>query len=220
MAGDTNMGATFTACYATDRVSGSGTGIIHVGGVTGENIDDAPVACCHVTRAVGGPDGTTGGVTGQNYTDSHVGRRHPDRLLLGEQSGKRHRQQSVRHSRRNHPGGWTDAMGTMTLLAECRLGVAVRTHRSVSCIEETINRRTGFRFRPQPEPWHGEILSRKIGPTNRIVNPSQQIDRQETGKAGSEFVNSSVYRRLYDLQPPFVRLSLLLRWIRQKKDRL
>ena len=112
VAGDTNMGATLTACHATDCVSGRGTGIIHVGGVTGENIDGALVACCHVTRAVGGPNGTTGGVTGQNYKDRHVGRRHPDCLLLGKQSGKRHRQQSVRHRRRNHQGGWTDAMGT------------------------------------------------------------------------------------------------------------
>ena len=57
---------TLTACYATGSVTGSGSGTIYVGGVTGHN-SGTLTACYHANGTVSGPAGTTGGVTGRNY---------------------------------------------------------------------------------------------------------------------------------------------------------
>lgn len=48
-------------------MSGSGSGTIYVGGVTGDNLDGTLTACYHANGTVSGPDGTTGGVAGRNY---------------------------------------------------------------------------------------------------------------------------------------------------------
>ena len=62
-----NGGGTLTACYATGSVTGSGSGTVYVGGVTGSNDSGTLTACYHAKGTVSGPDGTTGGVAGRNY---------------------------------------------------------------------------------------------------------------------------------------------------------
>ena len=59
--------STLIACYAWGSVSGSGSGTIYVGGVTGDNLDGTLTACYHANGTVSSPDGTTGGVAGRNY---------------------------------------------------------------------------------------------------------------------------------------------------------
>ena len=63
---------TLTACYATGSVTGSGSGTIYVGGVTGHN-SGTLTACYHANGTVSGPAGTTGGVAGRNFKDSMFG---------------------------------------------------------------------------------------------------------------------------------------------------
>ena len=58
--------STLTACYATGSVTGSGSGTIYVGGVTGDNNISTLTACYHAKGDVSGPTGTTGGVTGRD----------------------------------------------------------------------------------------------------------------------------------------------------------
>ena len=65
--------STLTACYATGSVTGSGSGTIYAGGVTGTNDFGTLTACYHANGTVSGPEGTTGGVTGRNYKDSMLG---------------------------------------------------------------------------------------------------------------------------------------------------
>ena len=65
--------STLTACYATGSVTGSGSGTIYTGGVTGTNDCGTLTACYHANGTVSGPDGTTGGVTGRNFKDSMFG---------------------------------------------------------------------------------------------------------------------------------------------------
>ena len=65
--------STLTACYATGSVTGSGSGTIYTGGVTGTNDCGTLTACYHANGTVSGPDGTTGGVTGRNFKDSLLG---------------------------------------------------------------------------------------------------------------------------------------------------
>ena len=48
-------------------MTGSGSGTIYVGGVTGTNDEGTLTACYHANETVSGPAGTTGGVTGRNY---------------------------------------------------------------------------------------------------------------------------------------------------------
>ena len=64
---------TVTACYATGSVTGSGSGTIYVGGVTGSNNLGTLTACYHAKRNINGPNGTTGGVVGRNFKDSMIG---------------------------------------------------------------------------------------------------------------------------------------------------
>ena len=59
--------STLIACYAAGSVTGSGSGTIYVGGVTGTNDEGTLTACYHANGTVSGPAGTTGGVTGRNY---------------------------------------------------------------------------------------------------------------------------------------------------------
>ena len=98
IAGETNYGATLTACYATRDVTvendgtnnshaggvvgynGGGTltacyatGTIYVGGVTGSNNLGILTACYHAKGDVSGPTGTTGGVAGRNFKGSMSG---------------------------------------------------------------------------------------------------------------------------------------------------
>lgn len=64
---------TLTACYATGSVTGSGSGTIYVGGVTGSNNFGILTACYHAKEDVSGPTGTTGGVAGRNFKGSMSG---------------------------------------------------------------------------------------------------------------------------------------------------
>ena len=48
-------------------MTGSGSGTIYVGGVTGSNNLGTLTACYHAKRNINGPNGTTGGVAGRNY---------------------------------------------------------------------------------------------------------------------------------------------------------
>jgi len=62
-----NAYSTVIACYAAGNVSGTGSGTIHVGGVTGENFDGTLTACYWS----GLPDNDNGGATkvdGTNVT--------------------------------------------------------------------------------------------------------------------------------------------------------
>ena len=65
--GCNSSSSTLQACYAWGNVTGSGSGTIYVGGVTGTNDSGTLTACYHAKGAVSCPDGTTGGVTGRNY---------------------------------------------------------------------------------------------------------------------------------------------------------
>ena len=75
VAGLTDSGASSTlkACYAWGKVTGSGSGTIYAGGVTGSNDLGTLTACYHAKGTVSGPDGTTGGVAGRNFKDSMFG---------------------------------------------------------------------------------------------------------------------------------------------------
>lgn len=53
--------------YAWGNVTGSGSGTIYAGGVTGSNDLGTLTACYHATGTVSGPVEATGGVTGRNY---------------------------------------------------------------------------------------------------------------------------------------------------------
>ena len=48
-------------------MTGSGSGTVYAGGVTGSNDLGTLTACYHAKGTVSGPDGTTGGVAGRNY---------------------------------------------------------------------------------------------------------------------------------------------------------
>lgn len=71
--GSNGASSTLTACYATGSVTGSGSGTIYTGDVTGTNDCGTLTACYHANWTVSGPDGTTGGVTGRNFKDSLLG---------------------------------------------------------------------------------------------------------------------------------------------------
>ena len=71
--GDNTNRSTVIACYAWGSVTGSGIGIIYVGGVTGNNNLGTLTACYHAKGAVSGPDRATGGVAGRNYNDPMFG---------------------------------------------------------------------------------------------------------------------------------------------------
>ena len=59
--------------YAWGNVTGSGSGTIYAGGVTGSNDLGTLTACYHAKGAVSGPDRATGGVAGRNYNDPMFG---------------------------------------------------------------------------------------------------------------------------------------------------
>ena len=65
--GSNGGSCTLKACYAWGSVTGSGSGSVYVGGVTGTNDSGTLQACYHAKGAVKGPNGTTGGVAGRNY---------------------------------------------------------------------------------------------------------------------------------------------------------
>ena len=71
--GSNGASSTLTACYATGSVTGSGSGTIYVGGVTGSNNFGILTACYHAKRNINGPNGTTGGVVGRNFKGSMIG---------------------------------------------------------------------------------------------------------------------------------------------------
>ena len=68
-----NGASTLQACYAWGSVTGSGSGTVYVGGVTGTNDVGTLTACYHAKGTVSGPDGATGGVAGRNFEDSMFG---------------------------------------------------------------------------------------------------------------------------------------------------
>ena len=53
--------------YAWGNVTGSGSGTIYAGGVTGSNDLGTLTACYHAKGTVKGSDGATGGVAGRNF---------------------------------------------------------------------------------------------------------------------------------------------------------
>ena len=53
--------------YAWGNVTGSGSGTIYAGGVTGSNDLGTLTACYHAKGTVRGSDGATGGVAGRNF---------------------------------------------------------------------------------------------------------------------------------------------------------
>lgn len=59
--------------YAWGNVTGSGSGTIYAGGVTGSNDLGTLTACYHAKGTVSGPGGATGGVAGRNFKDSMFG---------------------------------------------------------------------------------------------------------------------------------------------------
>ena len=65
--GNNGSSSTLKACYAWGSVTGSGSGTVYVGGVTGSNDLGTLTACYHANGTVSGPDGTTGGVAGRNF---------------------------------------------------------------------------------------------------------------------------------------------------------
>ena len=65
--GSNGASSTLTGCYATGSVTGSGSGTIYAGGVTGTNDFGTLTACYHAKGDVSGPTGTTGGVAGRNF---------------------------------------------------------------------------------------------------------------------------------------------------------
>ena len=65
--------STLKACYAWGSVTGSGSGTVYVGGVTGSNDLGTLTACYHAKETVSGPTGTTGGVAGRNFKGSMSG---------------------------------------------------------------------------------------------------------------------------------------------------
>ena len=65
--GCNSSSSTLQACYAWGNVTGSGSGTVYVGGVTGTNDVGTLTACYHTKGTVSGPDGATGGVAGRNY---------------------------------------------------------------------------------------------------------------------------------------------------------
>ena len=58
-------------CYAWGSVTGSGSGTVYVGGITGSNDLGTLTACYHAKGTVkgsdGATDGATGGVAGRNF---------------------------------------------------------------------------------------------------------------------------------------------------------
>ena len=71
--GCNSSSSTLKACYAWGNVTGSGSGTVYVGGVTGTNDVGTLTACYHTKGTVSGPDGATGGVAGRNFKDSMLG---------------------------------------------------------------------------------------------------------------------------------------------------
>ena len=65
--------STLKACYAWGSVTGSGSGTVYVGGVTGSNDLGTLTACYHAKETVSGPGGATGGVAGRNFKGSMFG---------------------------------------------------------------------------------------------------------------------------------------------------
>ncbi len=59
--------------YAWGNVTGSGSGTIYAGGVTGSNDLGTLTACYHAKGTVSGPGGATGGVAGRNFKDFMFG---------------------------------------------------------------------------------------------------------------------------------------------------
>ena len=71
--GNNGSSSTLKACYAWGSVTGSGSGTVYVGGVTGSNDLGTLTACYHAKGTVSGPGGATGGVAGRNFKDSMFG---------------------------------------------------------------------------------------------------------------------------------------------------
>ena len=69
--GNNGSSSTLKACYAWGKVTGSGSGTIYTGGVTGSNDLGTLTACYHAKGTVkgsdGATDGATGGVAGRNF---------------------------------------------------------------------------------------------------------------------------------------------------------
>ena len=69
--GNNGSSSTLKACYAWGSVTGSGSGTVYVGGITGSNDLGTLTACYHAKGTVkgsdGATDGATGGVAGRNF---------------------------------------------------------------------------------------------------------------------------------------------------------
>ena len=100
--------STLTACYATGSVTGSGSGTIYTGGVTGTNDCGTLTACYHANGTVSGPDGTTGGVTGRNFKDSLLG----SGIITACYWGSNGQTQGIGDNQAGTTGGTTQVDGT------------------------------------------------------------------------------------------------------------
>ena len=96
-------------------MTGSGSGTVYAGGVTGSNDLGTLTACYHAKGAVSGPDGTTGGVAGRNFkglpysgiiTACYWGGNGQEQGIGEDQVGTGGTTQVT-------DGNWTDAMNAM-----------------------------------------------------------------------------------------------------------
>ena len=111
-----NGGGTLTACYATGSVTGSGSGTIYVGGVTGSNNLGILTACYHAKGDVSGPTGTTGGVAGRNFKGSMSGGGIITACFWGsngQTQGIGENQAGTGETTKVTDGNWTEAMNAM-----------------------------------------------------------------------------------------------------------
>ena len=130
------------ACYSTGNVTATITdGYANVGGVVGINGQGTVTACYHATgeiTSLGG--GRIGGIVGENYIGTVAACYWDSNLSSG--TGSNNGKDDT------HKVDGTDVPGRRQLPherrpAERRLRVALRTHRSIAYLEETVNRWAG-----------------------------------------------------------------------------
>ena len=131
--GNNGSSSTLKACYAWGSVTGSkSSGTVYVGGVTGSNDLGTLTACYHAKGTVSGPDGTTGGVAGRNFKDSMFG----GGIITACYWGGNGQEQGIGEDQVGTGGT------TQVTIEECRLRVALRTHRKAAYADETITPNT------------------------------------------------------------------------------
>ena len=97
-------------------MTGSGSGTIYVGGVTGSNNLGILTACYHAKGDVSGPTGTTGGVAGRNFKGSMSGGGIITACFWGsngQTQGIGENQAGTGETTKMTDGNWTEAMKAM-----------------------------------------------------------------------------------------------------------